>query len=360
MRSVVWSALVVAGLGACSVTDVDRPTVPNGGTPVAIPTDARPSPALGLTANFVHTTDERHGQVAWFDDDRLAITAAEPSGLPYVTLVDLANGLVDRVPMLVSSNCVIRIRGTLQLLTTREMGFPGTCTLLDGGIVQGLYAFDLLEHAAGLLAETPERPSSASWNTEMSRAWYAVGRPTCRTVYSHNGGDGPVGLQVGIQGDQIPLGEDLSATAGSCTMRSNADLPAFSPYSPTVALFAASTGDRRGDDRLDQPWSLVLIRDDETSALVVDGIHRPVGVGWLANEYLVFTGEMSGKHGLWAVRSDGVGLEQLTDTTLESINVAPDGTRVVGIQPAESAGGVEPTTDAIVWYDLRAFLESRR
>jgi hypothetical protein len=293
--------------------------------------------------------------ITWLAPSLLAVVAPLGDTESSVSLMDLDGRGIGTVRLPEKRPaCVVRIVADLTRLPTSELGFAETCVLDSSNppTTSELFAYDIQPHLARSLGLTSEPPKVMTWLSDMSSAVYTAEGTLCATLYRHDDGDGPLPIEVTVQGHRMPLGEELAATEDRCTQFGNADFPAYAPDGGTLALAASYAGGVHGQGRIDRPWALMLVSDGGTSTTVLDGLRHPGGLAWLTSKVLVFSGEIGGSAGLWAVRSDGSKLTHISESFPGPMSVSPDGSGLVGILPNPSLGDPDTTPNEVVRYDL--------
>jgi hypothetical protein len=291
--------------------------------------------------------------VEWIAAENFAVTSSVEPADAEVSVVAL-DGTVSGVIELPrrGPDCVERTISGVARLPGGQVSFAIVClrAVANPPRVGELFAYDPGTSHLASLGATARPPMEVSWSQDATRAIYVADGSLCSTLYEHGLGDGPLSTTVRAQGADIPLGEDLDAAPDQCTERGNAQYPAFAPTSDSFAAFARATGERHGQDRIDLPWALVLVTEDGTPSVVIDGVIEPSGLRWLTDGVLVFAGSINGTAGLWVIRQNGTGLAHIGDADLASIAVAPDGPRVVGLVRRPPEQGLFSNSVAI--YDL--------
>lgn len=313
---------------------------------------------LGLLGSPVAVSPAAYHGIAWLEADGLALALpAEPRD-DTIVLTNLEGRVTGSVPLGEREpECVIRTVMAVTALPTGELGFAEVCDRNSPRRTADLAAYDPETGHRRSLGATTERPKVMTWAIDMSSAVYTAEGSLCATLYEHDGRDGPLQVEVTVQGSRIPLGEELAKADDRCTQVGNADYPAYSPDGQTLALMGAAAAGRRGQARIDQPWALLVVKD-AASQTVVDDIRYPGGLDWLADEHLVFTGQIGDVLGLWVVRRDGSDLTLVSTGEIRPIAVSPDRMKVAGLITTWPSNSVDIDTlpADVVWFDLSDFL----
>lgn len=194
-----------------------------------------------------------------------------------------------------------------------------------------LFALDPQTQQLTNLGETSQSVVGFTWRGDMSSAVYTALGSLCSTLYEHGTRDGPLALEVLIDGRRLPVGEDLRLTEDGCTRQSVAGHPSYGPDGETLAFVTAAVDGATGQARVGLQWSLFVNQPDGSQETVLEGLQDPQGVAWLTNEILIVAAKVRGLDGIWTVRRGGTNLARVATRALASISVAPDGHAVAGI-----------------------------
>lgn len=291
---------------------------------------------------------------AWISNERIAVTSfVEPAdatiSIQNLEGTDVDGGVLGSKP----NDCVVRSIAGLGRLPNGQLGFAEICSREAATAHSELRAYDPATRKLASMGTTSQRVVSISWAPDMRRALYTAEGSLCATLYDHGPVDGPVATVVSVQGASIPLGEDLSRDPDGCTQRGNATRPAFSPDGESYAVFARATQDRSGQDRIDLPWALLVVRPDGNAKTLLDGLGEATDLAWLSGDVLLFAGTVGGQAGLWEVHADGSGLARLASADVRLIDISPDGSRLLAV--AQDSMDIFDTS--LLVYDLSGLLE---
>jgi hypothetical protein len=309
---------------------------------------------LGLEPKPIPAAAAAYYDIAWLAPGILALAAPLGPSDSSIFLMDVAGRPIDAITLEKRPACVVRIALALTRLPTGELGFAETCVHDSSNppTTSELFAYNIQAQLTRSLGPTSEPPKVMTWRNDMSSAVYTAEGSLCATLYRHDAQDGPLPVEVSLQGHRMPLGEELASAADRCTQFGNADFPVYAPDGRTLALVASYADGVHGQERIDRPWALMVVSDEGTSMTVLDGIRHPGGLAWLTSEVLVFTGDLGSNHGLWAVRRDGSKLIRVSASSPRWMSLAPDGSAAVGIITNEKPDDPDTSPNEIVWYDL--------
>jgi hypothetical protein len=183
-------------------------------------------------------------------------------------------------------------------------------------------------------------PDSVSWMPDGRSGAFSTGDDICESiVVMEPTTQHLVNLSVGDGARRFSLDADSAPGSNDCTNTGRADYPAYSPTGDRLAFLAspASIG-VSGQARLDAPWGLYLTSGAGVPHEVMGDIVNPPGLAWTTNgRWLIFSGGV-GDQGVatWAVEAATGRLVRLSVQGLDSLDVSPDGTRLVGVTTTAS------------------------
>jgi hypothetical protein len=282
-------------------------------------------------------------EVSWVTPDTIAASSfADPNGSK-VELFDPTGARLGSVPIDDSEVCYVRDVFALTRLPGGRLAFTDQCETVSGTPVRvgHVYEFDPATSQRSELPRTVGIPGSLAWSADEAELVYGVGQSLCETLYRWTStSDGPLAMTVEIDGQTVWLGENITDVEGACPSSGQARSPAINPTDGTLAAFVQPSGGATGQDRVDLPWSLVVVSAD-TAKPVLGGVLYGCCLTWTNAGDLLFSGILQGQAGLYLVHRAGTGLELIGSRELESISLSPDGSTVLAVD----AGTYPPPAD---------------
>jgi hypothetical protein len=244
-----------------------------------------------------------------------------------------------------SEACAVRSVFGLTHRPSGGIAFTDLCETGSGSptFVGHVYAFNPATAQRRELPQTVGIPRRLAWTADESQLIYGVGTPLCETLYRWTPtSDGPLEVSVEIAGETVLLGENITDVEGSCPTSGQASSPAINQTDGALAAFVQPSGGATGQDRIDLPWSLVIVPGDAATD-VLEGVVEPCCLDWTKDGELVFSGLIGGQNGVYSVHRDGTGLRRVGSIGLEYSSLSPDGSTLIGVQAPSFPPPDDPT-----------------
>lgn len=304
-------------------------------------------PAEGANPAIVPLPPGPYVEVSWASSDMIAaVSYTDPTGTK-LELFDTQGARLGSVPLDDSEVCAIRSVLGLSRLPGGGIAFTDRCQRPAGAglptFVGHVYAFNPATSQRRELPRTVGIPTRMAWSADSSELVYGVGTPLCETLYRWTAtSDGPLAVGVEIAGETVRLGEDITDVEGACPFSGQASSPAINQSDGTLATFVQPSAGMSGQDRVDLPWSLVIVFGD-TAQPVLGNIAYPCCVAWTSSGDLIFSGVIDGQNGLYRVHRDGTDLERIGSVGLEYLSLSADGSTVIGVRTPSFPPPDDPT-----------------
>lgn len=286
-------------------------------------------------------------EVSWAGPDAMAaVSYTDPTGKK-LELFDTHGASLGSVSLDDSEVCAIRGVLGLTRLPAGGIAFTDKCQRPAGAglptFVGHVYAFNPATSQRRELPRTIGIPTRLAWSADKSELVYGVGTPLCETLYRWTPtSDGPLAISVEVAGQTVSLGENVTDALGACPTSGQARSPAIDQSDGALAAFVQPSGGMSGQDRIDLPWSLVVV-SGSTPTPVLDGVLYPCCTTWTNNGDLLFSGLVGGRNGLYLVHRDGTGLQRIGSRGLEYASLSPDGSTVIGVDIGDYPPPDDPT-----------------
>lgn len=278
-------------------------------------------------------------EVIWASEDTIAAAANDDVPGSKLELFDSRGARLGVVSLDDSEQCNVRIVLGLSRLPSGGFAFTDSCDrppVFDPRVVSHVYGFDTATSQRRELPHTVGVPTRMAWSPDEAGLVYGVGLTLCQTLYRWTPtSDGPLAISVVIDGQTVRLGENITDEVGRCVSSGQSREPAINPIDGALAAFVQPPHGRSGQDKIDLPWSLVVVSDGVAVA-VLDGLRYARCLAWTKEGDLVFSAD-TGQHdvtldGVYRVNRDGSGLMQIGTRALEFCSLTPDGSTLIGTE----------------------------
>lgn len=293
-----------------------------------------PITELNLEPRQLPLLDGHHYSLSWLDDGVLAIASGVGMRDSRLDLINSANPEASRSVPVPDPDCLLHTIGALGRLPDGRLAFANICEGATGlrSRRATIHAYDAVRMTFSDLGATADAPAQMAWTNDMATLYYQAGTSLCETIYVRDAsGDGPLGLTVVIENNEIPIGEDVVHSRDRCTSLGNAFSPTMNTTTGELAAFVSPTIGANGQARIDRPASIVIVAGGDAGA-ILDGIYYFGGLAWIDSERLVFSGQYAGVEGMWTVRSDGSEITLASRQALAPFAVNPSGTELAGLE----------------------------
>lgn len=298
--------------------------------------------------------------LAWPVDGRIIVAGESSPWRPALLSVDPHDGAGQTMAVPESDCQALRIL-RLGALQQGELGLADTCW--DDSLQDEPYRTTLLALEAagtsrflGAISGTMA-PVTFAWNGSLKSLVYEIDGSLCSTLYRYTpeGGARPLDASVVVVGHVVELGENLDANGDRCTRTGRAGRPDYGPDGETLALVASPAQGRVGQDRIDLPWALVILKADGAASAILEGLREPQGLAWSSSDELLVSGTLDGRPGVWRVPVNGGAPARAAPESLGALVASPDGRAFAGFPiRTPSDGGPTLEQSRILIYQLGA------
>ena len=269
--------------------------------------------------------------LAWLDDDVLALSRPDvDEGDAVVEIVAISTGeVLDTLTFHREGDCHHRQAKALTRTDEGRLLFVDVCTGNAGldALTIHLREYDSLTRTLRDLGGLADQTWTIAAVRGVEEFYYEAGTELCATIFHKTPtSDGPTDLAVEIDGESVPLGEDILADQDRCTKWAQVTQPTVRDDGAFAAMVSPTHG-VSGQGRIDLSASIVVSYGDTLRPLPWS-IGYPGELKWLPDGDLLFTGSIGRVNGTWT--TDGEALTLISDRA-PWLAISPDGSMTAGL-----------------------------
>lgn len=296
---------------------------------------------LNIEATPLAVAPRLYNSAAWLDGDQIALAFLAPT--TGITLVASSGEEHGALGMPDVADCRAREFRALARTADGRLSYAEACDTVLGVRVD-FVAYDVGSGQKAPLGGGSGMPFDASWSPDREMI-YSTGDVLCASLYRRlPAADEPLPLAVEVGGQAFRAGQDIDSAPDGCPRAGRAAFPAYSLDSEHLAFMASSDGGGDGQDLLDRPWTIFVVREG-TPVSILSDVTDPRDMAWVDGDRLLIAAHIHGRAGLWSMSADGSGMTLLSDIDALDLFVDPAGRTAGAIL---SGGGVPDDSDVVL------------